>query len=348
MRKDRTRTDRYGKGKRYRVVWAAGSKAFATKDAASGFIIDLESRELGYTPVRGILVSEYAKQWESRQIHQRDSSREQIERRMRRNILPALGHHRIDQVTRADVQDAVIQWAETLAPATVKLTYTYLSGMMKSAVLDGLIRSSPCVGVRLPRRERKLVRPLSTEAVQRIADTIWHTYRPLVVFCAGTGLRSAEMRGLTWDRVDLDKGLITVDRQLVSKDSRKPVWGPLKTSSSVRTLHVGEATVALLEGLPKDGPLVFHDGGRAFNRNAASEVWKAMRRRIPEAGDGWHQLRHYHASILIAGGMSPVAVAHRLGHKDATETLQTYAHLFQDDEVRAARISDGMIQLIRY
>jgi integrase len=281
-----------------------------------------------------------------RQIHQRASSRQQIDRRMRLHILPVLGGHRIDQVTRADVQNAVIGWAETLAPSTVKLTYTYLSGMMKSAVLDGLIRASPCVGIRLPRRERELVRPLSTEVVQRIVENIWHAYQPMVVFCAGTGLRGAEMRGLTWDRVNLGKGLVTVDRQLISNDSRKPRWGPPKTTSSVRTLHIGEATIALLESLPRVGPLVFHyDGGLAFNRNAASGAWQRMREKVPEAGAGWHQLRHYHASVLISGGLSPVAVAHRLGHQDATETLQTYAHLFQDDDVRAARISDGLVGL---
>jgi integrase len=41
--------------------------------------------------------------------------------------------------------------------------------------------------------------------------------------------------------------------------------------------------------------------------------------------------------------MSPVAVAHRLGHKDAHETLRTYSHLWPDDDTRAAAISDGLI-----
>lgn len=56
-------------------------------------------------------------------------------------------------------------------------------------------------------------------------------------------------------------------------------------------------------------------------------------------------LRHHHASLLIAGGASPVAVAHRLGHKDATETLQTYAHLWATDDDRLVEMSDGLVRV---
>ena len=68
-------------------------------------------------------------------------------------------------------------------------------------------------------------------------------------------------------------------------------------------------------------------------------------RSCPIIGDGWHQLRHHHASLLIAAGLSPVAVAHRLGHKDATETLQTYAHLWPNDDERMVAASDGLVVL---
>jgi hypothetical protein len=43
--------------------------------------------------------------------------------------------------------------------------------------------------------------------------------------------------------------------------------------------------------------------------------------------------------------MSPVAVAHRLGHKDATETLKRYGHLWPDDDTKAAAITDGEVTM---
>ena len=52
------------------------------------------------------------------------------------------------------------------------------------------------------------------------------------------------------------------------------------------------------------------------------------------AGTTSHDLRHHYASLLIAAGCSVKSVQERLGHASAVETLQTYAHLWPDDEDR--------------
>jgi integrase len=49
----------------------------------------------------------------------------------------------------------------------------------------------------------------------------------------------------------------------------------------------------------------------------------------------FHALRHTHASALIAAGIDVVQVSRRLGHANPIVTLNTYAHLFRQDE-RAA------------
>jgi integrase len=54
---------------------------------------------------------------------------------------------------------------------------------------------------------------------------------------------------------------------------------------------------------------------------------------LPERG-GFHELRHHYASLLIASGCSVVVVQKRLGHANAQETLNTYSHLWPDDDQR--------------
>ncbi|MBT2594693.1 site-specific integrase [Arthrobacter sp. ISL-72] len=258
----------------------------------------------------------------------------------------------MDSIHRTDVQEAVGEWSESLAPSTVKVTYGYLASMFKAAVLDGVVAASPCVGIRLPTVEDVAVVPLRTEKVQELADRIWRPYRPMVVFCAATGLRSSELRGLTWDRVDFDTSMISIDRQLIGYNSSDPEWGPLKTKASRRRIHIGDQSMQLLKDL-REGPVgagdvIFHSSGRAVTRGAAGEAWRDVRKKVKRLGDGWHELRHYHASQLISGGMSVVAVAHRLGHKDATETLITYAHLWPSDDTRAAALTDGLVTLVAH
>lgn len=360
VRKDKTRTPVYGKGMRYRAEWTPPGqnkqrKSFATKAAAMAFLAEQVSginRGTYVATRKKILLSEYVERWEKTQLHQRDSSQEQIAAKVKLYLVPTLGRMTLDSITRADVQDAVGEWAKSLAPSTLHVTYGYLAAMYKAAVLDGLVAKTPCVGINLPAIEDEAIVPLRTEVVQLLAEKIYVPYRPLVVFCAATGLRSGELRGLTWDRVDFDTSMITIDRQMISMNSREAMWGPPKTPSSRRSIHVGTHSLHLLKTLREqpEGPegLVFHAMGKVMTRKSASQVWRSARERVPGlggVGTGWHQLRHYHASQLIAGGMSPVAVAHRLGHKDATETLRTYAHLWPDDDTKAAAITDGGVTL---
>ena len=50
------------------------------------------------------------------------------------------------------------------------------------------------------------------------------------------------------------------------------------------------------------------------------------------AGFRWHDLRHTHASHLLAGGMDLVAVSRLLGHSSPTVTAKVYAHALPDRE----------------
>lgn len=357
IRKDKTRTPLYGKGLRYRAEWTPPGEAkqrqsFATKAAATAFLAEQVTALNQGTYVgrrQKVLLSDYAEQWQKDQLHNRDSSREQVTAKMKLYIIPSLGKKALGDIRREDVQAAVGEWAESLAPSTVKVTYGYLAAMFKAAVLDGKVQKSPCLSISLPKLEAEAVIPLRTETVRALAKQIWRPYRAMVVFCAATGLRSSELRGLTWDRVDFDNAMISIDRQLIGYNSADPTWGPPKTKASRRRIHIGDHSVQLLKQLREEpagpGGLVFHSSGRAITRHTAGEAWRHVRDIVPGSGTGWHELRHYHASQLIAGGMSPVAVAHRLGHKDATETLKTYAHLWPDDDTRAAAITDGIVRL---
>lgn len=55
-----------------------------------------------------------------------------------------------------------------------------------------------------------------------------------------------------------------------------------------------------------------------------------------------HDLRHFYASALIRGGLSPTVVAARLGHANAAMTLKVYAHLWPDDEDRTRKAIDDV------
>ncbi len=61
----------------------------------------------------------------------------------------------------------------------------------------------------------------------------------------------------------------------------------------------------------------------------------------PPAGATPHDLRHYYVSVLIAKGCSVKAVQTVLRHKAATETLETYAHLWDEGPALIRRATDA-------
>lgn len=110
--------------------------------------------------------------------------------------------------------------------------------------------------------------------------------------------------------------------------------------------------------------VVLSSQGRPLRRQRFSETWLPMVGRLRarcEQGhrDGaarpcplcvfasaedyptMHDLRHWYASVLIAGGASVTQVQHRLGHSTAKETLDTYSHLFPDEDDRTRDIVDA-------
>ncbi|MGC5048735.1 site-specific integrase [Micrococcus porci] len=182
--------------------------------------------------------------------------------------------------------------------------------------------------------------PRMTQAERRCALT-----HELVLLAAATGMRPSEWRGLTADRIDLQARTILVDRQ--ATDTGRGT-APLKTAASRRTITVGaqtaEVLTRLVAGADHEGRL-FHTDGTPWTRDRLSKVWTVCRRRLPWMGPGgWHQLRHHHANVLLSSGASVVAVARRLGHKDATETLATYAHVMPSDDGALAELTDGLVR----
>lgn len=299
---------------------------------------------------------EYATAWSAQQPH-RPSTAAVTSSRLRTHILPVLGDRPLGAIRTTELRALVATLSTTLAPATTESTYRLVASILRAAVEDGRLAKSPVPArMPLPRREGHQVEPMSVDQVLVLAGAMPQRYRAAVIAAAGLGVRQGELFGLTVDRVDWLRRTVRVDRQLVTTAGVAPGFGPTKTPSSVRTIP---APTTVLEALTEhlrtygEGPdrLLFStDGGRPVRRNLAADTW---RRGAGRAGldhtSGWHELRHFYASLLIQAGESVKVVQARLGHKSAIETLDTYGHLWPDNEdaTRAAvdRLLGGPVEL---
>jgi integrase len=352
-RPKRVHNQRWGRGKRWQAVWtdAAGrrqAKACTSKDEAEKVLRDLEGRP---APSRPVPLDRWLHDWADGQLHWSDSTRRHAATAIDGVILPSLSGETVQSLTRQRVQDAVNDWSGRFAPATVKARWPFLRGAMSQAVADGVIERDPCAGVKLPRLTPGKTRVLTTGQVSTIADRVPERLRSLVIVGAASGLRPAELWGITWDRVT-PSGL-RVDRQLRQGSAHDPRWGPPKTARSDRTVSLGPAVLAELAGHRGrwgDGVAGLVWTSRADGALSTASMVGIWHRATDGMNlwdrSGWHDLRHFHASALIHAGMSPRAVADRLGHADVTETLRTYSHLWPSDDAAMAAVGDDIAETV--
>jgi integrase len=297
------------------------------------------------------LFRDYAEQWRAAQVH-RPTTRAHVETNLRRHAYPTFGDRRLSAIRPGEVQAWVARLTQVLSPATVQVNHGLVAAVFKAAMRDRLVGSSPCEGTKLPKKLPREVVPLTVGMVDALATGVPPPYRALVVLAAGTGLRQGECFGVVDDRLDLTARTLRVDQQLILLPRRPPFLAPPKTPASHRTIPLPQVVVDALaehiERFPVDHPdrLVFTDeDGRALRRTAFSrEIWRPTVRAVgARRGTGFHELRHFYASLLIRHGESVKTVQRRLGHATAAETLDTYAHLWPDSDDRTREAIDSVL-----
>jgi integrase len=186
-------------------------------------------------------------------------------------------------------------------------------------------------------------------------------FRGLALVSAGAGLRPGEARGLTVPWFNFLKRELRVEQQLWSPNTG-PSYMIRPKRGSVGTIPVGDAVVTGLakhfEDFPPSTPIVgvsgqheilvfTDDRGNPIRRQRWNDTWNRAAK-VAELPPGTtpHDLRHYYASLLISKGASVTAVQTMLRHKTATETLNTYSHLWPEDNALVRRAVDAELSAV--
>jgi integrase len=359
---------KYKGGPRWQARWRdpAGrsqTKVFPRKADAERWLHQVEHEKLAGTyvdPRPGRMpFRDYASEWQDRQVW-RGSTAEHYHHAFAR-VDPIIGDRPLSSIRTSELQALVRKLSDDgLAPATVEATYRAVAGVLKAAVVDRVLATSPAVRVRLPRVDRPKVQPLSLDQVRALAPAVPDRVRGAVLFAAGSGLRMGEVLGLTVDCVDFLRRTVTVDRQMITPAKGEPTFGPPKTKASHRTVPLAQITVdELAEHLARfpagDEGLIFTSTrGEPWRRGTFAEIIRDGRAAAElSATVTFHDLRHHYASVLIAAGCSIKAVQNALGHANASETLDTYSHLWPSDEDRMREAvqllhgNDGRLSVVR-
>jgi integrase len=275
--------------------------------------------------------------------------------RIERHIKPLLGHHKLREVTRADVErfQRDVAAGRTAADrktghrgrsivtggqGAARLSMILLSAMFSFAVKRGLRADNPCVGVgryKPGKSERYLTAAEQVSLGEALATAERSGTNPNAVavirVLALTGARAGEILSLRWSEVDFERTFLRLS------DSK----------TGAKVIPLGAAALEVIAKQPhKDGSDYVFPGTHGGPLGSIGKVWRHIRAAARLEGCRLHDLRHSFASNIVNEGGSLPVIGALLGHR-STATTARYAHL-ADDPLRAvadrtaARIAAAM------
>lgn len=323
-------------------------------------------------------VAEHVRAWLKANADLAPTTRERFGKLIENQIVPHIGSLVLQQLRPAQVT----AWHNTLrkeggtdggplSPATVRQAHRVLHLALSRAFEDEKISRNVATGRKLPKADSAEIQILQQgQIAPLLAALVGHWLSPIATVGVGTGMRQGEIMGLRWTDIDLDQASLRVERSLEETRVTGLRFKPPKSKAGTRTISLPASVVDALKahrkqqleqrlalGLGKPGKdaLVFcGPEGNPIAPSRVSGAWRDAVDRFRKPGeDGkpaidipkvrFHDLRHTHASALIAGGLDVVAISRRLGHASPVVTLSVYAHLFKkSDEGAAAAIEAAM------
>ena len=243
-------------GKRIRRKVSGQTKA-EDKDKLKTLHSELDA---GIRTTAAYTVEKAVTDWLDEGLPGRAAKTVEVNRDSLRPLLAVIGTIPLRDLTVQDVRTALAKMAATHATRTLQKAHNCLTRALRHAEGQDLVRRNVSALVDTPRgREgrpsQSLTLAQAAALLQAAEDSRLHAY---IVLCLLTGVRSEEARALTWERVDLEAGTVSVWRSVRAH-------GDTKTERSRRTLKLPEIAVEALRAQRRR---------QADERARAGELWQ--------------------------------------------------------------------------
>lgn len=263
------------------------------------------------------------------------------------HIIPYWGGWKAGNVTRQDIQ----RWLdnEGFGRSVAARNLSLLRQLLDCAGIDPSM--SPAAHVKKPKAEHKENIYLTWDQLELLASvTRTEQHKTLVLFLGTCGPRWGEAAGLR--AKDLSPNDLSAHIwQTASVLRNEVVLGPPKNGHD-RWISVPEFVMDRLEfhrGTRRDSsPVFLHPNGGYLRRPKGRSWLDGAKQRAHKEDSEFplalrlHDLRHTAASLMIANGATVKDVQYQLGHKYASETLDTYADRYREDLSRVTGTFDTM------
>jgi integrase len=288
----------------------------------------------------------------------------------RKNLAPLLGAVVLSKLHPAQISAAYAQALTTgrrdgtggLSPRTVHHCHRILKQVLGQAVRWQMLARNPCDAVDPPKVERCTMRTYDMAQTAEVLEAMRGTrmYVPTMLAVL-LGLRRGEVAALRWRSVDLDKGQLAViasaEQTKAGVRYKEPKTGrtrtvalPMIVVEELRAHRLEQAQELLRLGirLSDESFVVAQADGSPLQPNSLTHEWTRLLGASALPRVRFHDLRHAHATHLLASGVHPKVASERLGHSKVGITLDLYSHVIPGmQEDAAARVDDALREALQ-
>ena len=263
------------------------------------------------------------------------------------HLLPYFGNQY--EIQEADVQAFVLQKLEAgLSQKTIKDILIVLKMVLKFGAKNKWIVYEP-FEIQYPTiRESQHIEVLSRTHQKKIMNYIQEhfTFRNLgVLICLSSGMRIGEICALTWEDMDTDNGVISVNRTIqriyvIEDGTRKTelILDTPKTKNSIREIPMNRDLIRLIKPIKKivnPSFFVLTNDAKPTEPRTYRSFYKNLMRYLEIPEIKFHGLRHSFATRCIESNCDYKTVSVLLGHSNISTTLNLYVHPNMEQKKKA-------------
>ena len=279
----------------------------------------------------------------------RPTTQANYEAKIYQHIIPELGKIPLNQLAQKDLQQFYArmktggrlirteQFGKGLSDSMVRGLHAACRSALEKAVQEGLIRTNPAVGCKLPPKRGREMQVLGREELQRfLIQAQAEGYFELFLLDLCTGLRRGELLALQWDDLDFKTGTLTVNKQVYEVKGRLQVSIP-KTRASIRRLVLPPGVVEVLRQYREtvDSRWMFPSPVKEDVPLTPGAVRRRLQIILERAGCKkirFHDLRHTNCSLMSALGVPERYMMARGGWSSPRVMRSVYDHTMRSKQ----------------
>lgn len=264
------------------------------------------------------------------------------EQLVRAHIVEKIGKTDVDGLTLIDLQSFVtdllnsgnLKTGNGLSANTVNMAISIIQNSLRTAHLVGVVSEYIAGRIKRPKIKEKKVECFSIQEQKEIEKYVLGCDKDKllgIVLCLYTGLRIGELLALTWGDIDLDKALLNVTKTCCDGNDGKThirIIDSPKTAHSRRVIPLSTPILSLLKSIKERSKCeyIIADGDKPVFVRSYQKTFELLLKKLHIEHKGFHSLRHTFATRAIECGVDVKTLSELLGHKNATITLNRYAH----------------------